>query len=123
MEVWEGNSKALARKRKDWLGTKKLLELKLSEDKRMVEVLKWVGVKTELDAKSARERVRNRVVPDGSVYDTAVSWFLGGYEFLDWCKDIQSVSENGRDAKKALWVKGVYGSGKTTLMYVVSSVD
>ena len=61
------------------------------------------------------DTIRRRVMPDGK-YKHAAQWFLDGPEFRAWCDNFLS-SDCSPAAKRVLWLRGTYGTGKTTLLY------
>ena len=78
-----------------------------------MEVRKWI--KKDGDPEPRLDTIRRRVMPDGK-YEDAAHWFLDGPEFRAWCEPFLS-SECSPAAKRMLWLRGTYGTGKTTLLY------
>ena len=92
---------------------KKDLEDKLSTDKHSVEVRKWI--KKEGDPEPQIETIKRRVMPDGN-YEDAAQWFLDTSQFKAWCDNFRKP-ECPLTAKRVLWLRGSYGTGKTTVLY------
>ena len=83
-----------------------------------MEVRKWI--KKDDDPEPGLGTIRRRVMPDGK-HEDAAQWFLDGPEFRAWCDTFLS-SECSPAAKRVLWLRGTYGTGKTTLLYHTYSV-
>lgn len=111
--AWERDAKEIKRQKDTWTAKKKILEDELSADKNVVEVRKWI--KKDGDPEPRLDTIRRRVMPDGR-YEDAAHWFLDGPEFRAWCETFLS-SEFSPAAKRVLWLRGSYGTGKTTLLY------
>ena len=78
-----------------------------------MKVGKWI--KKEGDPEPQLDVIKRRVMPDGE-YENAAQWFLDGPEFEAWCDGFLSP-ECRPAAKRVLWLRGTYGTGKTTLLY------
>ena len=103
----------MKRQKNKWTGMKKDLEDKLSNDEHNVKVQKWM--KKGSDPEPQLDTIKRRVMPDGK-YEDAAQWFLGTTQFKAWCDTIQKP-ERPPAAKPVLWLRGTYGTGKTTLLY------
>ena len=89
------------------------MEDKLSRDTDIVKVGKWI--KKDGDPEPQLDIIKRRVMPDGE-YKDAAQWFLDRPEFEAWCDGFLSP-ECRPAAKRVLWLRGTYGTGKTTLLY------
>ena len=103
----------MKRQKNKWTGMKKDLEDKLSNDKHNVKVQKWI--KMNSDPEPQLDTIKRRVMPDGK-YEDVAQWFLGTTQFKAWCDTIRTP-ERPPAAKPVLWLRGTYGTGKTTLLY------
>ena len=74
---------------------------------------KWI--KKDGDPEPRLDTIKRRVMPDGR-YEDAAHWFLDGLEFRAWCDSFLGL-EYSPAAKRVLWLRGTYGTGKTTLLY------
>ena len=110
---WESDAKEIKREKDSWIAKKKTLEDSLSTDKHIVEVLKWI--KKDSDPEPQMDTIKRRVMPDGN-YKNAAQWFLDEPQYDAWCDNFLSP-ECPSAAKRVLWLRGNYGTGKTTLLY------
>jgi hypothetical protein len=78
-----------------------------------VEVQRWI--KKEDDPEPSLGALRERVMPDGR-YGDAAQWLIYGSKFNAWCESFEPVKEQ-QAFKRVLWLRGGYGTGKTTLLY------
>lgn len=111
--AWESDANEIKRQKTRWTSMKKDLEDKLSADKHNVEVQKWI--KKDGDPEPQIGTIKRRVMPDGN-YEDAAKWFLDTSQFRAWCDNFREP-ESPPAAKRVLWVRGTYGTGKTTLLY------
>ena len=111
--AWESDAKEIKRQKNKWTGMKKDLENKLLTDKTVVEVQKWI--KKGSDPEPQIDTIKRRVMPDGK-YKDAAQWFLATSQFKTWYDNFQKP-ESPPAAKRVLWLRGTYGTGKTTLLY------
>ena len=111
--TWESDAKEIKRQQNAWTAKKKCLEDKLSSATSVVKVRKWI--KKDGDPEPQLEVIKRRVMPDGE-YKDAAQWLLDGPAFEAWCDAFLSP-ECPPAAKRVLWLRGTYGTGKTTLLY------
>ena len=116
--LWESRAKEISRQRSRWTGSKKACEEKLSRDDHIRKVLDWIE-KAD-DPQPTLRTIKRRVMPENR-YQDAGRWFLDGDEFTAWRNTFQN-SGAGSGNKRVLWVKGPYGTGKTTLLYVYNTL-
>jgi hypothetical protein len=88
-------------------------EKKLEADKFIREVLIWIR---KVDNPSpSLEQVQERVMPEGHHGDAA-RWLIDSAPFKDWSNLLKGRTESP-ESKRLLWVRGTYGTGKTTALY------
>jgi len=94
---------------------RKRMEEKLTTDDNVANVLKWI--KKEDDSEPSLMEVRAKVTSDGR-YDQAAQWFVQSQGFQDWVSPLHH--EDSQESKRVLWLRGAYGTGKTTILSVFS---
>lgn len=110
---WESSEKAIKRHKDTWASRKKMLEEKLADDKNTVKILEWF--KTDDDPEPSLKTIRGRVMPDDR-YGGAAQWLIDEPKFASWCDSFEP-GESKNSLKRVLWLRGGYGTGKTTLLY------
>ena len=98
-----------------WTSKKKLVEETLAGEEDIVKVLKWI--RQDDDPEESLREIGSRVTSDGR-YPNCAEWILGGKEFQDWSRYWFPEGKQ-RPSKRMMWVNGPYGTGKTTIMYVL----
>ena len=111
--AWESDAKDIKRQKDSWTTKKRYLEDRLSADEHIVKVRKWI--RKANDPEPQIDTIMRRVMPDEK-YEDAAQWFLDLPQFDSWCDTFLS-SECPPAAKRVLWLRGTYGTGKTTLLY------
>ena len=136
MEQWESNEKGLKLRATKWLKQKKEIEDQIKNDEKIAEVRNWM--REETDPEPTLKSLAEKIMPDGC-YRGAAQWLTETGEFDSWCiwlqeQDISKsqaperrdeAPETGHlitnhakfDEKRVLWLRGGYGTGKTTIMY------
>ncbi|KAI2607977.1 hypothetical protein GGR54DRAFT_390625 [Hypoxylon sp. NC1633] len=115
--VWDLEANVIKREKDQMLSRKKRLQESLLANGHITKVLRWI--KKEGDPEPELDTIERRVMPDGRYKDSG-QWFLDTPEFVDWLKPFQRP-EGQHGSKRVLWIKGGYGTGKTTLLYHVNS--
>lgn len=97
-----------------WSSQKKILDDKIVADDNISKVLDWIKKKdgSELSLDDIREKVTS-----GGRYKNSAVWFLNGPEFQSWSSNFQRARSRDQ-SNRVLWIKGGYGTGKTTIMSV-----
>jgi hypothetical protein len=111
---WEEQLNKLKECRSNWSSRKKIMEETLAAEKNVSDVLKWI--KKESDPEQALKEIESRVTSKGE-YQSCAQWFLDGPQFKDWSKRIYS-QVNPRESKRVIWIRGPYGTGKSTIVFV-----
>lgn len=94
------------------------LEKKLSADEHTVKVLKWI--KEDSDPEQSLASIKKTVTSEGR-HEKCAEWFLDGPEFGNWYNAAQTLgSQHKSKSKQVLWIRGGYGTGKTTILSVSS---
>ena len=134
MAVWESEQADIKRLVGDWTRIKKTMEEQIKSDKYVTDVRHWV--RAEGDSELTLEDFKEKLEPDGK-YGDAAEWFLESPEFETWCETFQAAPEpndpaeseptddrrfasdavNRNSPKRVLWLRGGYGTGKTTVLY------
>jgi hypothetical protein len=109
---WEIRKNELMICKKNCSVTKVVLEDKLSADEAATKVLKWI--KKEDDPEPTLGDIKLKVTSKGR-YKSYGQWFLDAPEYRDWSMGRQAL-EAEYEPKRALWIRGSYGTGKTTMM-------
>lgn len=109
---WESKASDVKRNRTRWATKKKAIEDKLSFDENVQKVLAWI--RKDDDPELPLESIRKTVTSEGR-YEEAAQWFLDRDEFATWNTTSQTLPEKQKP-KRVLWVKGPYGTGKTTIL-------
>lgn len=128
--AWASNAKALERLKTDWSTEKKALEEAVAYDKNTTDVFRWFRLQG--DPEPTMEELARRVMP-GKQRRAAGLWFTDSEIFAEWCAafqalSLQSPSEEDMQlaessyvadqlSHRVLWLRGGYGTGKTTLLY------
>ena len=98
-----------------WASKKKLIEDTLAGERDIAEVIKWI--QQDGDPEKSLREIGSRVTSEGR-YPNCAEWILTRKEFRDWSRH-WFPEETRRPSKRVIWVNGPYGTGKTTIMYVV----
>lgn len=98
-----------------WASKKKLIEETLAGEEDIAKVLKWI--QKDGDPEKSLREIGSRVTSEGR-YPNCAEWILRGKEFRDWSRH-WFPEEIQRPSKRMIWVNGPYGTGKTTIMYVI----
>ena len=114
--VWEEQKAKLKLCRTEWSDGIKIMERKLSADETITNILTWIADKN--DPEPTLEDIRLKVNSDDR-YGNCARWFFDGDEFQGWSKGFKAL-ESEHEYKQALWIRGDYGTGKTTLMSAMS---
>ena len=133
MAVWESEQADIKRLVGEWTRIKKTMEEEIKFDKYVTNVRKWV--RAEGNSELTLDDFKEKLEPDGK-YGDAAEWFLESPEFETWCETFQAAPEpnNSTDNEPAadrgsasdevnhnsprlLWLRGGYGTGKTTALY------
>ena len=100
-----------------WASKKKLIEETLAGEEDIAKVLKWI--QQDGDPEKSLREIGSRVTSEGR-YPNCAEWILRGKEFRDWSRH-WFPGETQRSSRRMIWVNGPYGTGKTTIMYVILS--
>jgi hypothetical protein len=92
------------------------MEETIAKSANVTKVLEWI--KEKGDPESGLKDIRKRVTSD-SRYEEYGEWFLNTPKFEAWCDGFRDL-ESPASSKRVLWVKGPYGTGKTTILQVDS---
>lgn len=134
MAVWEDDQDSIKRSVGQWIRIEKTMEKKIKSDEHVTKVRKWIRV--EGDPESTLDGLKKNANPDGR-YNDAAEWFLEISEFEAWCRAFQTGGERvgltthepdantatandiatKQPSKRVLWLRGGYGTGKTTVFY------
>ena len=57
-----------------------------------------------------------KTVMSAGRYNCAASWLFENEDFLGWCNP-STIKADHPASKRVLWIKGAFGTGKTTLLY------
>ena len=136
VDQWESNEKRLKLRAAKWSKQKKEIEDQIKDNEKIAEVRNWM--REETDPEPTLKSLAEKIMPDGC-YRDAAQWLTETGEFVSWCTWLQEqdisesqaperrdeVPETGHlisdhaksDEKRVLWLRGGYGSGKTTIMY------
>ena len=98
-----------------WASKKKTMEDKLTLNKAIAEILNWI--KQDGDPEKSLREIGNKVTSKER-YQNCAQWILSRPEFQDWSKGWYPL-EDRRASKRVIWINGPYGTGKTTIVYVV----
>ena len=110
------------------------MEEEIKSDSHVTDVQKWV--RAEGDSELTLDDFKEKLQPDGK-YGDAAEWFLESPELETWCEKFQAAPEpnnstkdesaadrgsasdevNHNSPKRVLWLRGGYGTGKTTVLY------
>ena len=115
---WEAGIKTLKSIRGNLASKKKLIEDKVLEIREINDVLKWI--KHDDDREPGQNVIAGRM-PSEKQYGDYAQWFLSSPdspEFQAWTEEIKTPKDN-QSSKQALWLTGPYGTGKTTVLYVL----
>ncbi|KAI1451725.1 hypothetical protein F4805DRAFT_74695 [Annulohypoxylon moriforme] len=125
--LWETKLNTISKKRTAFALKRKNCEDKLARDKYIKDVLDWI--EEDNDPQPTLKSIKEKVMPNDR-YKNAGMWLLESEEFKTWRLPFtsqgleqnleQDPSVNGTQ-KRVFWIKGSYGTGKTTLMYQVYS--
>jgi hypothetical protein len=96
---------------------KKIIDDSLSADKTSAEMLGWV--KKKEDPELGLEVVMEIASSKGR-YTEYGQWILDTPEFNGWAKTFRHVDSPGA-ARRAFWIHGSYGTGKSSLVFVLWS--
>lgn len=91
---------------------KKRMEDSIKNLEHTVKVRNWI--KTKDDPEPPLIDIKEKVMPDGN-YEDAASWLLECSDFTRW----REAYQHNTQTKRVLWIRGGYGTGKTTLLYHV----
>jgi hypothetical protein len=116
--LWGQRASQLKALRSQWSTKKKAVDEKLAKRKHVVEVLKKIP--KEDDPEIGLDALKRKITPDGRYADCA-KWFLESTEFQAWSQGFQTLRDPDLEFKPVLWIRGPYGTGKTTLVYVILS--
>jgi hypothetical protein len=105
---------------------KKTIESNISNREENYKILDWINKDKYHEGKVLD--IEKQVTSDGRHKDYA-QWFLDTTEYTAWCEalynpkgDRKEISENSctemKEPPRVLWIKGFYGTGKTTIVYV-----
>jgi hypothetical protein len=97
-----------------WASKKKLIEDKITLDKDITDILKWI--KKDRDPEKPLWEIENKVTLEER-YWNCTQWILSRPEFQDWSKGWYPL-ENQRASKCVIWINRLYRTGKTTILYV-----
>ena len=136
VEQWESNEKGLKIRAAKWSEQKKEIEDQIKHNEEIAKVRKWM--REETDPEPTLKSLAEKIMPDGC-YRDAAQWLTETREFVSWCSWLQEqdisesqaperrdeapetghlISDHARsDEKRVLWLRGGYGTGKTTIMY------
>jgi hypothetical protein len=112
---WESEAKQVKRESSEWARLKKEREESIKKEERIARVLN--AIKAENDPEPKEEIIENRVTTDGH-YIGGTRWFLDSDQFAAW----RDATPDDPSFKPVLWLRGCYGTGKTTIMSVTGSV-
>ena len=113
--IWEAGIKTLKSYRGNLASKKKLIEDKVLETKDINDVLEWI--KHDDDREPGQKVIAGRM-PSEEQYDDYAQWFLSSPGFKAWTEGFKTPKDN-QSSKQALWLRGPYGTGKTTVLYVL----
>ncbi|KAF2968890.1 hypothetical protein GQX73_g4697 [Xylaria multiplex] len=114
-KLWDEKSKVLGRHDSKCVEFRRRLDEELKKKGENMEILKWIKNSNE-DPEPTHETVKERT--GLSVAEIkAGEWLLDIPQFKTW---VDGIVE-GKNEKRVLWLKGVMGTGKTTLMCRVVS--
>ncbi|KAL8786151.1 MAG: hypothetical protein Q9195_008330 [Heterodermia aff. obscurata] len=111
--VWDRQEKEIKRQKDTWMSMKKNLEAKLQKDKDNVNTLEWL--RKDGDPEPTLASIKSTVTTD-DYYQLTGNWLLSGPEFTTWAETFEPTATQSI-AKRVLWLRGSYGTGKTTLLY------
>lgn len=134
MAAWESEQADIKRLVGEWTRFKKTMEEEIKVDEYVAKVREWV--RAEDDSELTLDDFKEKLEPDGK-YGDAAEWFLESPEFETWCETFQAAPEpsnstddepaadrssasdevNHNSPKRVLWLRGGYGTGKTTALY------
>ena len=100
-----------------WASKKKMIEETLAGEEDIAKVLKWI--QQDGDPEKSLREIGSTVTSEGR-YPNCAEWILRGKEFRDWSRH-WFPGETQRSSRRMIWVNGPYGTGKTTIMYVILS--
>jgi hypothetical protein len=115
--LWGQRAVELKALRSQWSTKKKAVDEKLTKRKHVVDILKWV--RRDDDPEIGLDALKRKITPDGRYIDCA-KWFLESREFQAWSQGFQTLRDPDLEFRPVLWIRGPYGTGKTTLMYVIN---
>jgi hypothetical protein len=111
---WKGIFSDLKRDRQLCLSVKKAIDDKLTADKTYIEVLKCI--RKEGDPEQGLDSIMGRASSQGRFLEYG-QWLLEVPQFKGWANRFQ-YAKSTEETKRALWIRGNYGTGKTTLVLV-----
>ncbi|KAL8792548.1 MAG: hypothetical protein Q9195_004847 [Heterodermia aff. obscurata] len=136
VDQWESNEKTLKLRAAKWSKDKKEIEDQIKHNEEIAKVRNWM--REETDPEPTLKSLAEKIMPDGWYLDAA-QWLTETEEFVSWCSWLQKqdisesqalerrdeapetghrVSDHAKsDEKRVLWLRGGYGTGKTTIMY------
>jgi hypothetical protein len=114
---WQTQANALKRDKASWATERKSLDDKLAADEFIVKVR--AELKKKEDPELSLDFIRKTVTSQGR-YENSTPWLFENGAFNNWC-NTSPATANQPAFKRVLWIKGGYGTGKTTLLYHVYS--
>jgi flagellar biosynthesis GTPase FlhF len=117
--VWKSDMEVLRMHRGDFTARKKEMDEKLARAKQDEEIIQWI--KKKGDPERLLHEIEEQVTSRGRYKNTA-NWFSTRPEYKLWWVSLEAT-EDSSEQKRALWLSGPYGYGKTTIMFVSTSCD
>lgn len=100
--------------RDDLAVRKKDIESKIAKVEKIKKIMSWVqGTK---DPEPSLDFIREMVSPSKRYKDTA-QWFFDSADYKCWENSLLDINAE-QAPKRALWLCGPYGTGKTTIRFV-----
>jgi hypothetical protein len=113
--AWEMEAARLKTQRTNLSIQRKTLEDSIAAHENDTKIVKWI--KKEGDPEQTLGDIEKEVTSKGR-HEKRAQWFLESTDFEDWFQSLR-CGQDIQTSKRVLWIKGYYGTGKTTIVYVV----
>lgn len=113
--MWSVHVRDIKRIRTNLTTKKKVIDDMVSAFGADNEVIKWIVPEESSEAVPAN--LEDQINPEER-HNEYAKWFLKSTEFETW---FEPIRDRLRDttSPRVFWIKGFYGTGKTTLLYVI----
>jgi predicted NACHT family NTPase len=108
---WEQEVRSLKSLRSNLSIERKLFDEKVAAQEDFRKYLQWI--KKDDDPEQTLGEIEEYVNPQR--YEQYAEWFLSSAAFVAWSEAFQDLEHCGT-SKRALWISGPYGTGKTTIV-------